>query len=126
MISYLPIVKLEPGKYLIGTHAKQLQLKGICVLVRSAGGFMQLDDYLKHYARVECLELNTLMRKGDGTIKTSVLNLLNKYKTGKDDSKAIRRYHRLHEPEMDQEFERLMEEVKQLEQQMSPLYALAQ
>ena len=87
---------------------------------------MQLDDYLKHYARVECLELNTLMRKGDGTIKTSVLNLLNKYRTGKDDSKAIRRYHRLHEPEMDQEFERLMEEVKQLEQQMSPLYALAQ
>ena len=66
------------------------------------------------------------MRKGDGTMKTSVLNLLNKHKAGKGDNKAIRRYEKLCKPEMDQEFERLMEEVKQLEQQMSPLHALQQ
>ena len=101
MVAYLPIIKLEPEKYLIGVHAKHLQLKGTNVLVTTGGGFMPLGDYLKHYSRFECIELSTLMRKSDGTLKTTVINLLNRHKTDKEDNKIVRRYEKLCNPEID-------------------------
>ena len=76
MATYLPIVRLDYGKYLIGTHEKQVQLKDDGPLVRTGGGFMKLDQYLKHYARSECIELSSMMRKGDGSYKNTVLGLL--------------------------------------------------
>ena len=80
---------------MIGTHVKHLQLKGTNILVRTGGGYMQFDDYLKYCSRGECLDLHALMRKGDGTLRTAVVNLLSKHKTDKDDNKAAKRYEKL-------------------------------
>ena len=77
---------------------------------------MLLDEYLKYYSRIECIELSTLIRKSDGTLKTTVLNLLSKHKIDKEDNKVMRRYDRMCKQEMDQEFSRLMDEVKLLDQ----------
>ena len=66
MATYLPIARLDYGKYLIGTHEKQLQLKGDVPIVKTIGGFTRLDEYLKNYSRFECTELSQMMRKGDG------------------------------------------------------------
>ena len=96
MATYLPIVRLVWGKYLIGTHEKQVQLKGDGPLVRTGGGFMKLDQYLKHYARSECIELSGMMRKGDGSYKNTVLGLL---KSHKADKKPISRWERKCKPE---------------------------
>ena len=66
MAAYLPIVRLDYGKYLIGTHERYVKLKDDGPIVRVGGGFMKLDEYLRHYARSECIEISKLMRKGDG------------------------------------------------------------
>ena len=55
MATYLPFVKLSPEKYLIGTHQRFLQLKENGCLVRTGGGYMELNDYMKNYARSECI-----------------------------------------------------------------------
>ena len=66
---------------------------------------MYLDEYLKHYAKTECIELNTLIRKGDGTLKNAVVSLLNKHKA---DKKVVARYEKDCKAEIDLQFGRLM------------------
>ena len=39
----LPIVKLDPNKYLIGTKVRQVQIKNDSLLARVGGGFMEMD-----------------------------------------------------------------------------------
>ena len=51
----LPFVKIAPGKYLVGTDIRYIQIKGRGVLVRTGGGYMYLSEYLLHYAKTECL-----------------------------------------------------------------------
>ena len=76
MATYLPIVRIDYGKYLIGTHEKHVQLLSKGVVVSTDEGLMELYDYLKYCAKSECNELLNLMRKGDGTFKNTVLGLL--------------------------------------------------
>ena len=77
MATYLPFVKLSKGRYLIGTHARQVELKQSGQLVvRIGGGFEYLDDYLKKHSRAECLQLNMLKNRGDGTAKNAIIRLL--------------------------------------------------
>ena len=66
MATYMPFVKLEPGKYLIGTRERTLQIKGRNILVRTGGGYMHFEEYLRHYSRSECISLNKLVRKEGG------------------------------------------------------------
>ena len=55
--------------------------------MRTGGGFMELEEYLKHYARNECITLQTLVKKQEnGTVKTIVVGLL---RTLKADEKTI-------------------------------------
>ena len=42
----VPIVRLAPGQYLIGTEKKMLIIKGESCMVRVGGGFEKLDEYL--------------------------------------------------------------------------------
>ena len=78
MTTYMPFVKIESGKYLIGTRERKLQLKGKNILVRTGGGYMNFVEYLKHYSRSECISLNKLIRKDgqNGTIQSAVIKLL--------------------------------------------------
>ena len=50
---------------------------------------MYLEEFLMHYSKAECSKLNTLIRKGDGTVKNTVLKLLEKHKA---DKKSLKRY----------------------------------
>ena len=95
----MPFFKLKTGKYLIGTHEREVQLKGTGCLVRTGGGYMYLEEYLKHYSKAECSRLNTLIRKGDGTVKNTVINLLEKYKADKN---SVLRYKHMCKSEIDQ------------------------
>ena len=97
MATYLPIVRLVWGKYLIGTHEKQVEVKEDGPIVRTGGGFMKLDEYLKHYSKSECIELSSMMRKGDGSYKNTVLSLL---KSHKSEKWSVTRWERKCKPEM--------------------------
>ena len=91
MITYLPIVRLDYGRYLIGTHEKEVKLVHGNVVVATIGGSMKLDEYLKHCARSECIELKKLIREGDGSYRNTVLNILKKHNA---DKKALGRWER--------------------------------
>ena len=82
---------------------------------------MLLDDYLRQHSRLESIELSYLIRKGDGTMKNTVISLIGKHQAEKSDNKVIRRYEKLCKLEMDADFEILMEQYNKLEWQMSPL-----
>ena len=43
MAIYMPFVKLESDKYVIGTRIKTLQFKENGCIVRCGGGFMELE-----------------------------------------------------------------------------------
>ena len=72
----LPFVKLETGRYLVGTEVRSIQIKGRGVLVRTGGGFMYLSEFLLHYAKSECLKLGLMILKQNKSLKQVVLNLL--------------------------------------------------
>ena len=48
----LPIVKLDPNKYLIGTKVRQVQIKNDSLLARVGGGFMEMDQMLAQEAKI--------------------------------------------------------------------------
>ena len=112
LATFLPIVKLTSGKYLIGTKQKKLQSKATGCIVRTGGGFMYLDQYLKSNARAECIELKTLINKGNGNLGSTVVSLLLSHKA---DRKQISQMKKKFNLEKSQQFERLMAQVKELD-----------
>ena len=113
MATYMPYVKLEPGKYLIGTRERKLMMKGKSVLVRTGGGYMHFEEYIKHYARSECIGLSKLIRNCDGSVENAMIKLLNKHYT---DKKSIAIYKKNCNPEINEQFEQIMKTVKHLDQ----------
>ena len=89
--TYFPIVKLSQGKYLIGTKEKTLQINNNGVIVRTGGGFMYLEEYLRHYSRSECIELNNLLQKNNCPFSEMVVNLMKKHNA---DKRSIAAYQR--------------------------------
>ena len=71
---------------------------------------MYLREYIPHYAKSECIDLYTLMRKGDGTMKSAGVGLLKEHKASK---KIVTMFEKNCKPEIDQQFKRLMDEVKE-------------
>ena len=106
LVTYLPFVKLGSGKYLIGTSEKQLHLKGRACLVRTAGGHVELAEYLKKQSRPECIELSTLIRNGDGSLLNTVISILKQHKADKE---SVARWEQKCTPEMAQHFDRLID-----------------
>ena len=62
----LPIIKLEPSKYLIGTKIRQIIITDSKkLIVRTGGGFMDLNKAIESEARIQCLQIFLQMeRKG--------------------------------------------------------------
>ena len=118
LATFLPIVKLGPGKYLIGTKQKQLQIKETGCIVRTGGGFMYLDKYLKSNARAECIELNNMINKGTGDLGATVISLLHSHRA---DKKQIGQMRRKFNAEKGRQFGRLMAQVKELDEMRSSL-----
>ena len=42
----LPIIRIQQGKYLIGTELKMLVIKADYCMVRVGGGFERLEEYI--------------------------------------------------------------------------------
>ena len=59
----LPIVKLDPNKYLIGTKVRQVQIKNDSLLARVGGGFMEMDQMLAQEAKIQCVQILIQMEK---------------------------------------------------------------
>ena len=51
----LPIIKLEPGKYLIGTKVQKIIMRNGKLIARVGGGFMDLNHAIAADAKVQCL-----------------------------------------------------------------------
>jgi hypothetical protein len=62
MPALIPIVKLEPGKFMLGTEKKQVLVKNEKLIVRVGGGFEPMDTHIDHIARPECLKIAYQMR----------------------------------------------------------------
>ena len=73
---------------------------------------MYLDEYLKRYSRAECVKLNMLKQK-EGSIKEAVVKILRNLKV---DSKVIAQIEAKYTDEFESQFERLIEEVKVVDQ----------
>jgi len=62
MAALIPIVKLEQGKFMIGTEKKQVLVKNEKLIVRIGGGFEPMETHIDHIARPECLKISFQMR----------------------------------------------------------------
>ena len=61
--SCLPIIKVESGKYLIGTEVRTIALRANEVVVRNAKGNIRLEEWLQAYARSELKKINSVLKK---------------------------------------------------------------
>ena len=77
---------------------------------------MQLEEFLRHYCKSECIQLNTLNKRGDSKLKTTVVSLLTKLHA---DKKQISSYEKRYTPEVEAQFENLMEEIKEIDRIMN-------
>ena len=80
MVGLIPIVKIDKGKYLIGTEVKAIQIKNDSLLVRVGGGYVTLDEHIQKVARYECLRINQLMKKKNLDFKSAVNFYLDSHK----------------------------------------------
>ena len=73
LVTCMPFVKLAPGKYLIGSRARSVQLKGSTCYVKTGSGLVKLTEYLKRYSRSKCIEFNNQVYNGAGSMKNTEL-----------------------------------------------------
>lgn len=53
----LPIIKMESGKYLIGTKVTKIIMRNGHLIARVGGGFMDLNKAIAADAKVQCLQI---------------------------------------------------------------------
>ena len=110
--TYIPIVKLSQGKYLIGTKVSHLQTNDKGCLVRTGGGFQYLGEYLKHHSRTECIELNNLIQKSGCSFGQTVVALMKKHYA---DNQQIRAYQRKCSDILEEQFTDLVALIKKFD-----------
>ncbi len=57
----LPLIRITPGKYLIGTEGKMVMIRNSSCMVRVGGGFERLEDYLARNHDSEMDKIKRLM-----------------------------------------------------------------
>ena len=83
LTSLLPVLKLEAGKYMIGTEKKPIQIKNDSLLIRVGGGYATLEEYLHQNGPFECIKIAKVMRDKGCDFKAAVEFYLNKHKASK-------------------------------------------
>jgi len=51
----MPMIKLDTGKYLVGTKLRQIIIKNNHLIARVGGGYMELDQHIAIEAKIQCL-----------------------------------------------------------------------
>ena len=55
----LPIIKLEQGKYLIGTKVFSIIFRNKKLITRVGGGYMELNQAISSEAKIQCLQISS-------------------------------------------------------------------
>ena len=63
----LPIVKLDQGKYLVGTKIFKILFRNNHLLARVGGGFIELNKAIGSEAKIQCLQIALQMEKKSQT-----------------------------------------------------------
>ena len=116
MVFYVPIVRLDQGKYLIGTKEKQVSITNASnqqAVVRTGGGYMKMQEYLKYYSKYECTEISKVMRHSNEGYKAAVLKLIQTHEP--EDKRVIEAWERRCKDSMTDIFKGLLSESKDLE-----------
>ena len=72
LISHLPFIKLEEGKYMIGTEKRTIMVRSDRLMIRVGGGFATLEEYLHQNAPFECIKIHMVMKDKKKTFKEAV------------------------------------------------------
>ena len=76
----VPIIRIGPGKYLIGTESKTVMIKNTTCVVRVGGGFENMEAYIQRNEMDELNKLTRLMEEGEKEYEEVIKDLLNKFK----------------------------------------------
>lgn len=74
----IPIIRIKPGQYLIGSQVKSLSLKVDAILVRIGGGFSPCINFLNNNENLEHSNLAQLMSTKQMTCNEVILDHLSK------------------------------------------------
>eukprot|EP00347_Sterkiella_histriomuscorum_P021082 403335328 len=85
----LPIIRVLPGRYLIGTDLKMLMIKGNICMVRVGGGWERLDEYIIRNQDQEIDKIKRLMVETNRSYEYVMVGLLGDVKA---DDKIIANY----------------------------------
>ena len=89
----LPIVKLEPGRYLIGAKVRLIQFKNENLWARVGGGYTKLADLMAAEAKIDCSQISAQMAKKGQSFHKAVIDILVQKQAG---DKVIQQYIRDH------------------------------
>lgn len=107
----MPIIKLGPCKYLIGSKIRQIIIKNNHLIARVGGGFMELEQCIAIEAKTECLQISMQMERKGQTFQEAMVDILTAKKASKEViSKFIKDTNRVQIP-----FGKIMLAVKQRE-----------
>ena len=74
----IPFVRIQKGKYLIGTEVKTLMITNNHVMVRIGGGFDPLPRYLEKNEDEDITKLKRMMDKEGKAVDEVIVDLLGK------------------------------------------------
>ena len=83
LTALVPVLKLEGGKYLLGTQKHIVQIKSNCLMIRVGGGFATMTEYLHQNGPFECIKLTKVMRDQKCNFKDAVKFYLEKHNAAK-------------------------------------------
>ena len=109
-MTYMPFVRLEPGKYLIGVKERRLIVKNAALMIKIGDRFINFHQFVQEHNRQEGLALHAAMKKENGSMKEVVRKLLQKHRVDRD---QIRNYERNLKPEVGRQFEELVQIIKE-------------
>ncbi len=75
----MPVIRMQQGKYLIGTESKQLVITNNHVMVRIGGGFDPIAKYIEKNEEGELSKLRRLTEDGEKDIEEVIRELLMKF-----------------------------------------------
>ena len=95
----LPIIKLDAGKYLVGTKVMKILIRNNNLIARVGGGFTDLNQAINSEAKIQCLQISLQMEKKGQTFQDTMIDILREKKaTEKVINKFIRDTSRIQIP----------------------------
>ena len=108
------MVKIENGKYILGCELRKIMIKGKGPLIRTGGGYIYLEEFLRYHARQECLKLKVNMVKKKKTYKETVSDFITRHTK---DKKVLKSFIDNCPDDIDEQFNEVVDAVKSIHEQ---------